>query len=145
MCAVKIISRSQIRLKSLQRGVFIYLFQSNDCFLLEICFIFFLYIYFQDRARCAAFGSVQNLFKMHFKNRSFHGSQPSMAGCHSLLVRSLSSLQLTGLDDSVTDPGTVQNPLHSSSPSSTPFILGGAAALQVLVPTQVATAEQNCW
>lgn len=66
-----------------------------------------------------------------------------MAGRHSLLVRSLSSLQLTGLDDSVTDPGTVQNPLHSSSPSSTPFILGGAGALQVLLPTQVATVEPD--
>lgn len=66
-----------------------------------------------------------------------------MAGCHSLLVRSLSSLQLTGLDDSVTDPGTVQTPLHSSSPSSTVFILGGVGALQVLVPTQVATVEPD--
>lgn len=68
----------------------------------------FLYIFFQDGARCAAFGSVQNLFKMQFKNSGFHGSQPSMAGCHSLLVRSLSSLQLTGLDDSVTDPDSTK-------------------------------------
>lgn len=79
--------------------------------------------------------------KCNLKTQVFHGSQPSMAGCHSLLVRSLSSLQLTGLDDSVTDPGTVQNPLHSSSPSNTPFILGGAGALQVLMPTPVATMK----
>lgn len=74
----------------------------------------FIYNFFQDRARYAEFGSGLNLFKMQFKNWDFHGSQPSMAGCHSLLVRSLSSLQLAGLDDNVTDPGTVQNPLHSS-------------------------------
>lgn len=46
----------------------------------------FLYVFFQDRARCAAFGSVQNLFKMQFKNSGFsrftalHGWVPQPTG-----------------------------------------------------------------